>query len=433
MAEPQRGRRVIEIHQHVIGPRPPKLKTVRPRRLSDYPHVPAVYREVARRLSSPLRVGPPICDELMALVQHLFTEEEAGVARHLGLFTGHSSVQLARAEHRPLQQIQPILDRLSEEKHIIAGSGPRKEKGTGPVGPDGSAGASAPADEQRYRLLPIMPGIFEMTLISHTPESLTDWHRRFVELFEALYDTGYSLDYSGSLPPGVRYLPVEKAIDAHPMALPSDKLEIVLDQFDAFAVGQCQCRMTMQVLGQGCGKPLGNCMTMGLWAERSVEAGVMRPVSKKQALEIKREAEAHGMVNWMMNVQSSRGQCSCSCCGCCCHAMRMVNEFNAPGFIAPPHFLPRLDSSRCTYCGKCAKSCPMGAIAVDTRQKTHQHLRHRCIGCGLCVLACARQQALAMEPVPDYRLPYRSWFSLIAHAAPGAMLKSWQVWRQRRS
>ena len=35
--------------------------------------------------------------------------------------------------------------------------------------------------------------------------------------------------------------------------------------------------------------------------------------------------------------------------------MRMVNEFNAPGMIAPPHFLPRLDAAKCTYCGKCVR------------------------------------------------------------------------------
>ena len=409
--EPQHGRRVIEINEHIIGPRPPRLKTVRPRKLSDYPHLRAEYRDVARRLSSPLMMGPPVCDELIALVQHLFTEEEAGVARHLGLFSGRTVAEVACAERRPPEQIKPILDRLTGEKRVLVCSGP--------------------AENHRYRLLPIVPGIFEMMLIGHTPESLTDWHRRFVKLFEALYETGFSLDYQEHPTPAVRYLPVGKAIDAHPMALPSDKLEVVLDQFKVFGVGQCQCRLAMQVLGQGCGKPLSNCTVMGQWAERGIAEGMLRRVSKKEAMEIKREAETHGLVNWMMNVQSTKGQCSCSCCGCCCHAMRIVNEFNAPGLIAPPHFIPRLDPARCTYCGKCAANCPMGAMVVDTRQKTHRHLRERCIGCGLCVLACHQQRALVMEPVPHYRPPYRSWFSLIAHSAPGTLMTFWKLWRQR--
>ena len=207
-----------------------------------------------------------------------------------------------------------------------------------------------------------MPGIFEMMLISHTPESLTEWHRRFIELFEALYETGYSLDYQQKHPtPAVRYLPVGKAIDAHPMALPTDKLEVVLDQFEVFARrampvphGDAGPRPRLrQAAGQLHGDGhVGRARHRGrLCSSRS---------RKKDALEIKREAESHGMVNWMMNVQSTRGQCSCSCCGCCCHAMRMVNEFNAPGLSAPPHFLPRLDGARCTHCGKCAQELPDG-------------------------------------------------------------------------
>jgi Fe-S-cluster-containing hydrogenase component 2 len=83
------------------------------------------------------------------------------------------------------------------------------------------------------------------------------------------------------------------------------------------------------------------------------------------------------------------------------------------------------------FCGKCAQHCPMGAITVDTGQKKHDRLARRCIGCALCALACDRQRALRMEPVPDYRLPYRSWFSLAAHAAPGFLRTSWRVWRKR--
>ena len=272
---------------------------------------------------------------------------------------------------------------------IVASGG---EKGTGPICAEHPPGRSGKLDlspfPRLYRLPPIVPGIFEMMLIGYTPETMTDWHRRFVELFEALCDTGYVLDYDGRPTPFVRFLPVGKAIEAHPAALPSDKLEVVLDQFESFGVGHCQCRMAMQVLGRGCGKPLGNCTAMGLWAERAIEAGVMRRVSKKEALDIKREAESHGLVNWIMNVQSTKGQCSCSCCGCCCHAMRTVNEFNAPAAIAPPHFLPRLDPAKCISCGKCAQELPdgrhrRGHAAEDVQTPARALHRLRTVRAGL--------------------------------------------------
>ena len=409
------SRRVIEVNRPIISPGEPRLKTVRPRKIADYPHVPAPYLDVARKLSSPLLMGPPICDELIAFVRHLCTEEEAAAVRHLGVFSGRSAADVARAEHITPEDARRILDQIACQKRAIAGGGP--------------------PENRRYRLLPIMPGVFEMVLIACTPESLSAWHRRFIELFETLYETGYALDYQKHVTPMVRYLPVGKSIEAHPMALPSDQLEVVLDRFDTFGVGQCQCRLTTQTLGRGCGKPLGNCTVMGQWAQRGIEDGWLKPVSKNNVLEIKREAESHGLATWMMNVESTRGQASCSCCGCCCHAMRVVTEFNVPGMIAPPHFMPRLDQARCTFCGKCGKGCPMGAIVVDARNGgengTWRHLTERCVGCGLCAVACERQHALAMEPVPDYKLPYRSWFALIARAAPGMLRTSWQVWRER--
>lgn len=409
----QSGRRVVEVNAQIIGPPPPRPKTVRPRKPADFRHVPNAYLDVARLFASPVLMGPPLCDELVALVQHLYTEEEAGLVRHMRLFSGRRAEALARAEVRPLHQVEPILHRLAHEKRAIVASGP--------------------ADDKRYHVLPIVPGMFEMILIGCTPATLTNWHRRFIELFEALFETGYSLDYQEHSTPIVRFLPIGKVIDAHPMALPTDKLEEVMDPFSVFGVGQCQCRMAMEVLGKGCGKPLENCTVMGTWAERGIESGWLKQVSKREAVAIKREAESHGLVNWMMNVQATQGQSSCSCCGCCCHAMRMINEYNAPGAIAPPHFIPRLDPAKCNYCGKCAKNCPMGGIIVDTQQKTYLHLDERCIGCGLCVLACDRQRALAMEPASSYSLPYRSWFSYIAHAIPGVLRTTWKVWRQRGS
>lgn len=414
MAENQTGRRVIELNKKILGPPEPRARTVRPTKLGDYPGVPKVYLDVAQKLSSPLLMGPPVCDELIAFVQHVFTEEEAGVVRHLGGMLGMTAEDLAKAEHRPLDQVQKILHDLALVKRAI--------------------GASGPEGKQKYRLMPIMPGIFEMVLISESPDSLSPWHRRFAELFEALYETGYSLDYSEGQKnptPFVRFLPVGKAIDAHPAALPSDQLEVVLDRFETFGVGKCQCRTAMRVTGRDCGKPVENCTVMGLWAEQGIRDGYLRQISKKEVLQIKREAEEHGMVSWIMNVESTKGQASCSCCGCCCHAMRIVNEFNAPGMMAPPHFLPKFDDARCTFCGKCAKNCPMGALTLDIEAKTRAYRQERCIGCGLCMVACGSRQAVVMEPVPDYRLPYKSWFAFIAGTAPRMLKSAWKVWRKR--
>jgi hypothetical protein len=86
--------------------------------------MPAVYLDVAKKLSNPLLMGPPICEELMAFVRHLFTEEEAGIVRHLAVFRGRSEEDLARAAHRPVQEVRPILHRLAVEKRAIGCGGP---------------------------------------------------------------------------------------------------------------------------------------------------------------------------------------------------------------------------------------------------------------------------------------------------------------------
>ena len=388
-----------------------EVRAVGVNRPGDYPGVPGAYLDVARKLASPLVIGPPICDELMALLQHLFTEEEASLVRHLGPVQGRTSSQVARAERRPVEQVEPVLRRLAFQVRAISAAGPQ--------------------GEERYRLLPIMPGMFEMVLIGESLDSLSPWHRRFIELFEALYETGYVAEYQDDPPKMARALTVGRVIEAHPMALPSDRLEVVLDRYDAFGIGQCQCRTSSAALGKGCDRPRGNCTVMGQWAEQGIRDGWLKKASRENVLDVKREAESHGLVTWIMNVESTAGQASCSCCGCCCKAFRTVTEFSVPGVIAPAHFTPRFDLARCTWCGRCAEVCPVRAVEVDARAKTHEHLRARCIGCGLCAVACDRAKAVTMAPIPRYKLPYRSWFSMLLHNAPAMARTAWKVWRGR--
>ena len=142
--------------------------------------------------------------------------------------------------------------------------------------------------------MPILPGIFEMVLIGVSPDGLSDWHRRFAELFERLYDTGYPLEYLTKPTRFVRFLPVGKVIETHPMALPSERLEIILEQFELFGVGQCQCRIAAQVAGKGCGKALGNCIAMGEAAAKGLQQGWLKPLGRKDVLEIKAASPSRG-------------------------------------------------------------------------------------------------------------------------------------------
>jgi len=265
-------------------------------------------------------------------------------------------------------------------------------------------------------------------------DSLTDWHRRFAELFAALYETGYFVDYFERPVGSVRYLPVRQTIEAHPMALPSDRLEEVLDRYKVFALGLCQCRMAEEIVGRGCGRPLENCVGFGGVAERLIRDGRMRRVTMKDVLEIKAEAEAAGLATFIIDIGVGKGTsgASCSCCGCCCHGLRTISEFNMPGMIAPPHFVPQVNLDKCTYCGQCVKACPMGALVVDAKHKSHRHLLERCIGCGLCAAACDKQRAIHMEPIPKYRKPPEDLLSTLLQVAPNYLRNAWSAWRKHR-
>jgi Pyruvate/2-oxoacid:ferredoxin oxidoreductase delta subunit len=175
-----------------------------------------------------------------------------------------------------------------------------------------------------------------------------------------------------------------------------------------------------------------NCTWFGEYAEFMVRAGFMRQVEKKDVLEIKAEAEANSMVSWINNVDSAVGSnVSCSCCGCCCKMLRTVNEFNMPGMIAPPHFMPKIEISKCSFCAKCAKACPMGAITVDTKNKTNLHQRQRCIGCGLCAVACDEKYSISMEPTEKYNKLPSNYTRLLLRLTPNYLRNAFSAWRSR--
>jgi Pyruvate/2-oxoacid:ferredoxin oxidoreductase delta subunit len=389
------------------------MRSVQARKLSDYPGVSRAHLEAATLLSNPLLFGPPICDELIALVEHMCSEEEAAILAHITLPRGRTAAAVAAAVHRPLEEVAPVLEHLAHEKHVLLTSGSGSTK--------------------RYHLMPIVPGIFEAVLVRTSTETLTDWHRRFAELFEALYDTGFVTDYLHHPVPVVRYVPVQQTIHNNALALPSDKLEAVLDRYTSFGVGLCQCRLTTEITGSGCGKSLEVCVGFGPLVEKLIRSGQMRRTEKQEVLEIKASAEAEGLVNFVCEAELQQGASgvSCSCCGDCCHILRTISDFNMPGLVAPPHFRPAIDVQQCIHCGRCARACPMGAIAVDPKGKTLEYFAERCIGCGLCATACDKKHAITMEPVAHYtEVPTRP-LAALRKLVPNYLRNVWTAWRSR--
>jgi NAD-dependent dihydropyrimidine dehydrogenase PreA subunit len=355
-----------------------------------------------------------MCEELIALVEHMFTTEEAEVVRHLKPWRPKSAASLASATGRPLGEVKEILQRLVHEKHVIFSFG--KE------------------EHERFFILPIVPGTFESVLVRKSLDSVTPWHKRFAELYEALYSTGFASEYYYKPVGAIRYLPVGEAVQAQPAALPSDRLEEIMERYSDFAVGVCQCRLSKQLVGEGCGRMLETCTVMGDFAPGLISEGRMKRASMKDVLEIKAAAEKEGLVTWMMNDESAKlFKSSCSCCGCCCGALRLISEFSSPGMIAPPHFMPRVDAAFCSNCGKCAKACPMGSMVMEEAGEVKRlvHKPERCIGCGLCSVACPKG-AISMREVPGYREPPPHFPSYLARYGHNYVINGIKAWLSRQ-
>ncbi len=366
------------------------------------------HHQIVKHYASPLLLGPPPSDVLLELVMHMFTENEADLVQYLPPWRPRTAAKVAKLSGRSASEVQKVLDSLSFTKFVILAFGsPRK-----------------------YTILPIVPGTFEMALMTKDVTTRNTWHKKFAELFEHLWDKGYLIEYITKGRPAIRYLPVMKVSKTLHMAWPSDKLEEVLKPYRDFAVGNCQCRLAMQLVGKGCDRPMKNCVVLGPMSKHFIERGLMRKTDRREIMEIKRNAEEHGLVSWMMNEVGGQplGNGSCSCCGCCCHALRMLTQFNVPGALSKPHFLPKQNNEKCTLCQKCIKACPMGALTISGRRLLFNKIR--CIGCGLCVVAC-KFGALTLEPAKEVTPHQASWLEAFLNSAPAYMANSLRIWVKR--
>jgi len=355
--------------------------------------------ELARIFTSVRLFGPPMSDRLITLVAHLFTSEEASVAKYLPLYYTRPIKTIARKARQDTDKIKPLLEDMANRRIIYKG-----EKG--------------------YSLLPLIPGMFEYMLMNGAD---TPWHRRYAELVNDLFSTGYVRQYSGRPVPAIRNIPVQSVIEGSSRVVDSDLMYEMIDCHNEFAVlNVCQCRQARFFTGHECKRsiPQDGCLTFGSTSLGVVKNGSARAVSKEEMRDIVQDRWEKKLVFMTANVHPSSPNAICTCCDCCCHFLESVNKYGGMTSVAPPHFMANLDESLCNNCGKCSKVCNTHAHTVE--DKIHSFDIDKCIGCGLCVDAC-NQKAISMVENPAYKPPSRDFNRLGLRILPYGVLSALKV------
>ncbi|HIE17951.1 MAG TPA: hypothetical protein EYP71_07135 [Dehalococcoidia bacterium] len=167
--------------------------------------------------------------------------------------------------------------------------------------------------------------------------------------------------------------------------LPVDVItEMVRKDGDLIGVGECFCRKTKQVLGEGCGHPVETCFVFNEMAQTLIEHGFARKIDYDEAVQILRNCEDRGLVH---NVDNCEGQIQslCNCCSCCCLLLKSASRGETYA-EAPSRYVVDFDPERCRGCQVCISRCPLGLRSVVEGKVVVNE--ERCIGCGLCAATC---------------------------------------------
>jgi NAD-dependent dihydropyrimidine dehydrogenase PreA subunit len=148
---------------------------------------------------------------------------------------------------------------------------------------------------------------------------------------------------------------------------------------------------------KSCDTPLETCSQFGYAADMMIRNNLAREVTKSEMGEHFSRSREMGLVLTSDNVQKNI-RFVCHCCKCCCEVLLGVSKYGFPNIIVTSNFLAEIDDYTCVGCGKCAKACPINAIAMKAeeapaaKRKMTPHVdTSMCLGCGVCALQCSKE------------------------------------------
>lgn len=322
------------------------------------------------------------CPEFFALVEYLFTPQEAEIAAGMPIMpvpvTGINAI-----DGKSQAELTVILERMADNGVVFT---------------------SDRSNVRHYSLMPLLPGIFEMQFLKG---SIDDRSVRLAHLFRGYYQAVEKMCMEINLQaipfPMARVITVEQEIPPGFEIHPYDKVSGYIDKAEYIAVGICYCRHYGELLGDPCLKPKDVCMGFGPDAKYIADRKFGRLVTRDEARSILRRAEEAGLVHCSSNM-TKHIQFICNCCMCHCGILQSMKKYNMAGSAAVSGFITVFDPDKCTACGDCVGRCPMEALTMPGNSLVFDN--SRCFGCGLCSSSCptGALQLVARKnaPVPPH-------------------------------
>lgn len=212
-----------------------------------------------------------------------------------------------------------------------------------------------------------VPGIMEGILSNREQcdkypvlgECFEEYTRRRVSMLAPFMDVGMNM---------MRVIPVQSAIENNTHKASYDEVAKLVEDAWAISVGPCSCRRARRLMGEGCGHLEEDmCMYLNDNAINYSETGSHRLITKEEAYEILKRAEANGLVH-ELNVAPGYEDTTaiCNCCGCSCFALRIATYFHAPDAIRT-NYIAKVDKDKCVACGQCVENCQVNAVKLGQK------------------------------------------------------------------
>jgi NADPH-dependent glutamate synthase beta subunit-like oxidoreductase/formate hydrogenlyase subunit 6/NADH:ubiquinone oxidoreductase subunit I len=106
---------------------------------------------------------------------------------------------------------------------------------------------------------------------------------------------------------------------------------------------------------------------MGHAAEYYIRTGRGRQITREEAFEIIKKAEANGLMHQIPNLDGSgKTHAICNCCGCSCLSLRTASVFKNVDMVRS-NYVSKVDKDKCVACGECVENCPVNALQLGQK------------------------------------------------------------------